>query len=182
MKTFLSLLFCSIIFSQTFSQNVAINNDGTPPSASAMLDIKNANKGLLIPRVSLVSETDAVTIPSPVLSLLVYNTNAALPEGAGFYFWNGNSKWSKLATSNSLNNFSWAVTGNTATNPNIDFIGTTDNQPLIFKTNNILSGKIAQGINSVFFGQHAGENVTTGTNNTLIGDAAGGSNTSGSNN
>ncbi|MEO8415487.1 MAG: tail fiber domain-containing protein [Ginsengibacter sp.] len=182
MKKILTFFIFSIVTNTARSQNVAINNDGTPPSASAMLDIKNANKGLLIPRVSLVSETDAVTIPSPVLSLLVYNTNAALPEGAGFYFWNGNNKWSKLATLSALNNSSWGLAGNSAINPNNDFIGTTDNQPLIFKTNNILSGKIAQSINSVFFGQHAGENLTTGTNNTLIGDAAGGSNTSGSNN
>ncbi len=182
MKKILTFFIFSILIKIARSQNVAINNDGTPPSASAMLDIKNANKGLLIPRVSLVSETDAATIPSPALSLLIYNTNASLPEGAGFYFWNGNNKWSKLATLSALNNASWGLSGNTAINPNFDFIGTIDNQPLIFKTNNILSGKIAPGIKSVFFGQHAGESITTGTNNTLIGDAAGGSNTSGSNN
>ena len=182
MKKILILFICVLFIQAAQPQSIAINTDGSQPNASAMLDIKNANKGLLIPRVSLVSETDAATIPSPVLSLLVFNTNAALPDGVGFYFWNGNNKWSKLATLSALNNTSWGLSGNSAINPNNDFIGTTDNQPLIFKTNNILSGKIAQGISSVFFGQHAGENITTGTNNTLIGDAAGGSNTSGSNN
>ena len=124
MKKIFTFLILSIIINNARSQNVAINNDGSQPNASAMLDIKNANKGLLIPRVSLVSETDASTIPSPVVSLLVYNTNAALPEGAGFYFWNGNGKWSKLATLNSLNNVSWGVGGNNATDPNTNFIGT----------------------------------------------------------
>ncbi|MEO8415486.1 MAG: tail fiber domain-containing protein [Ginsengibacter sp.] len=182
MKRVLSLLFCSIIFSQVFSQNVAINNDGSQPNAGAILDIKSANKGLLIPRVNLTSETDVSTIPSPVTSLLVFNTNAALPDGVGFYFWNGNNKWSKLATVNASNSISWGLAGNSGINPVTDFIGTTDNQPLVFKTNNILSGKIDQGINSVYFGQHAGESITTATDNTFIGDAAGSNNTSGSDN
>ncbi len=30
----------------------------------------------------------------------------------------------------------WALTGNTGTNPSTDFIGTTDNQPLVIRTNN----------------------------------------------
>ncbi len=176
------ILFLIVLAVRLSGQNVAINNDGSQPNTSAMLDIKNANKGLLIPRVNLLSETDVATIPSPVTSLLVFNNNGTLPDGVGFYFWNGNNKWSKLATVNASNNTSWGLSGNSAINPTTDFIGTTDNQPLIFKTNNILSGKIAQGINSVFFGQHAGESITTTTNNTFIGDAAGSNNTSGSNN
>lgn len=45
---------------------------------------------MLVPRVSLLSPTDAVTIPSPANSLLVYNTNvnkAQMPDGEGFYYW-----------------------------------------------------------------------------------------------
>ena len=30
----------------------------------------------------------------------------------------------------------WELTGNAGTNPNTDFLGTTDNQPLVIKTNN----------------------------------------------
>jgi hypothetical protein len=41
---------------------------------------------VLIPRVSLTSVTDATTIPNPATSLLVYNTNAALPWGVGYYY------------------------------------------------------------------------------------------------
>ena len=65
-----------------------------------MLDIKSSNKGLLVPRVALVSETDASTIPSPAVSLMVYNTavsgsgaNAVIP---GYYYWTG-SRWSRLS-------------------------------------------------------------------------------------
>ncbi len=182
MKKIFALLLYIILVNHAQAQSIAINTDGSQPNASAMLDIKSTNKGLLIPRVNLTSETDVSTIPSPVNSLLVFNTNAALPDGVGFYFWNGNNIWSKLATVNASNNIFWGLAGNTGINPATDFIGTIDNTPLVFKANNILSGKIAQGINSVFFGQHAGEAVTSGTKNTFIGHQAGISNTSGHDN
>lgn len=60
------------------SQNIAINTNGSTPDVSAMLDIVNSAKGLLIPRVSLTSTTDAATIATPATSLLVYNTNASI--------------------------------------------------------------------------------------------------------
>lgn len=48
---------------------------------------------------------------------------------------------------------SWSTTGNSGTNPSNNFIGTTDNQPLIFKTNNtkvmniLPNGVVKVGIN-----------------------------------
>ena len=50
-KHFLILVACVAIV-KGFSQNaVAINTDASAPHSSAMLDIKNPNKGLLAPRV-----------------------------------------------------------------------------------------------------------------------------------
>jgi hypothetical protein len=54
---------------------------------------------VLIPRVSLTSVTDATTIPSPATSLLVYDTNANLPWGVGYYYNAGTStapRWVSL--------------------------------------------------------------------------------------
>ncbi len=181
MKKILTLLFYTILINQLWAQNVAINNDGSQPNASAMLDIKNSNKGVLIPRVSLLSETDNTTIPNPQTSLLIYNINAALPDGDGFYFWNG-AKWNKFATRSNLANLTWNVGGNAGTNTATDFIGTTDNKGLVFKTNNILSGKIEPGPNNIFFGQSAGLNITSGTNNSFYGQNAGIATTTGSGN
>lgn len=48
---------------------------------------------------------------------------------------------------------SWNITGNSGTNPSNNFIGTTDNQPLVFKTNNtkviniLPNGVVKVGIN-----------------------------------
>ncbi len=181
MKQILILFISLLVIHAAQPQSIAINTDGSQPNASAMLDIKNINKGVLIPRVSLVDETDVITIPAPAVSLLIFNNNAALPDGQGFYYWNG-SKWNKLATVNSLKGTSWGINGNSNTNTNTDFIGTTDSKPLIFKTNNILSGKIAYGDNSVFFGQSSGINITTGLNNSFFGHNSGLATTTGSGN
>ncbi|HMT73171.1 MAG TPA: hypothetical protein PKA77_03830 [Chitinophagaceae bacterium] len=82
--------FCTSFSINSIAQNVAINTDGSTPDESAMLDIVNSAKGLLIPRVSLTSTTDATTITTPATSLLIYNTNAfisgAYAAGAGYYY------------------------------------------------------------------------------------------------
>ncbi|MDO8999540.1 MAG: hypothetical protein Q7W45_07235 [Bacteroidota bacterium] len=84
------ILFLFLMISAvTFSQNVGINATGAAPVVSAMLDVAATNKGLLIPNVNLTSNTDAATIPTPAAGLLVYNTNAALPCGAGYYYNSG---------------------------------------------------------------------------------------------
>ncbi len=177
MKIIILIAAC-VISMQLHSQNIAINNDGSLPHASAMLDIKSSNKGLLLPRVNLISDSDIVTIVNPRISLLVYNNNNAMPDGEGFYLWNG-IKWSKLSTKTNIAKLAWNVAGNSGTSATTDFIGTTDNTPLVFKTNNILSGKIDPGPNNVFFGQSAGLNITTGNNNSFFGHLAGNNNTTG---
>lgn len=93
-----SLLFLS--GEHLFAQAVSINTTGSPPAASAMLDVNNANKGILIPRVSLLSATDVITIASPATSLLIYNTATAgtFPNNVvpGYYYWNS-TKWNPVS-------------------------------------------------------------------------------------
>lgn len=94
MKLLLSFFFF-LIFSITFSQNVGINSTGSTPNASAGLDVDFSNKGMLIPRVTLANSTDVTTIPSPVVSLMVYHNGSAGLPTAGFYYWNG-SAWTNF--------------------------------------------------------------------------------------
>lgn len=80
---------------------------------------------------------------------------------------------------------SWNLTGNTGTNPTTNFIGTTDNQSLIFKANNAEKMRITpegrfifHGVTTagqlwdknLFFG--GGVNQTTTSNNTVFGMGA----------
>lgn len=107
MKKLYSVILLSIIFFALlvpvagYAQSVGINKDGTTADESAMLDVKNPNKGLLIPRVALTGTGDVATISSPAVSLLIYNTATAGSGGTavtpGFYYWNGTA-WLKLNT------------------------------------------------------------------------------------
>jgi hypothetical protein len=117
------------------SQNIGINATGVNPDASAMLDVASTNTGFLVPRIALTASNVASPVASPATSLLIYNTATAgtSPNNVtpGFYYWNG-SAWTPLMAGNSA----WNLTGNSGTNVATNFIGTTDDRQLIFKSNN----------------------------------------------
>ncbi|WP_223599067.1 hypothetical protein [Chryseobacterium sp. GVT01B] len=82
-KIIISILMCYGFSLNAQTGSVGINTNN--PDPSAVLDINSANKGLLIPRVSLQSLTDGTTVPSPANGLFVYNTNSNLSSGTGLY-------------------------------------------------------------------------------------------------
>ena len=95
-KNFLILYTISCFSGLTFSSSAQIILiGGGNPASSSKLEIKSSNRGLLIPRIALKSLTDVNTVPTPAVSLLVYNTNAALTYGTGYYSWSG-THWIKL--------------------------------------------------------------------------------------
>ena len=85
----LILAFSLIIISFAAQAQVGIGTNS--PSASAQLDIRSSNKGLLIPQVALTGSTDATTIASPAISLLVYNTATIADVVKGYYYNSGTS-------------------------------------------------------------------------------------------
>lgn len=82
------------------NEGVSIKTTASAPDPSAMLDIENTNKGLLIPRVAFTSMTLGAPVVSPAIGLLVFNPGIGSIV-KGFYFWNG-SAWEKLSTAPSL--------------------------------------------------------------------------------
>ena len=158
MKKIKHLSSLALMFFIGFSATAQSVGIGTAvPDPSAMLDVNAANKGLLIPRVALVSLSDAVTIPSPATSLLVYNTNAALPGGVGFYYNSGKGSaiWVKLLSGSGAG---WSLTGNAGNDSTLNFLGTTDLKPLVFRVNNGFAGQIST-IGGISLGR--GANGTT---------------------
>ncbi|HRZ20400.1 MAG TPA: hypothetical protein P5184_01950, partial [Bacteroidales bacterium] len=65
----------------------------------------------------------------------------------------------------------WSLTGNSGTDPEVNFLGTTDNRPLKFRVNNLSAGEINPVNDNMFFGRQAGEN-STGAPNVAIGSYA----------
>jgi len=91
MNTLMKNTFPLIIFFilQTLlcnSQSVGINDDASTPNSSAMLDIKSASKGMLIPRIALTSTSTAAPVTSPETSLMIYNTATAGDVTAKSFF------------------------------------------------------------------------------------------------
>jgi hypothetical protein len=145
------------------AQNVAINSTGSNPDSSAMLDVSSTNKGVLIPQISLSSLTDASTIAVPAHSLLVYNTNAALSGGKGYYYNSGTTgspSWVKLSAYGT----DWKLAGNTGTSPGTDYIGTTDSTDLQIKTKATQRVKITgAGITTIGDGTNQANFAADGT-------------------
>lgn len=96
MRTFYFCLLLLVCFSSVvFGQNVGINESGSNPDASAILDVASDNKGILIPRVGLISVNDPIN--DPETSLLVFNTSTSgTYPTPGFYYFDG-TDWVPLA-------------------------------------------------------------------------------------
>jgi len=161
-----------ILTPQLYAQNVGIGSTSFVPNSSAGLEINFSDKGLLIPRVALISTISNAPIGSGIATgLMVFNidTSGTSPNQVlpGFYYWNG-TKWITM-----VNN--WHRFGNTGTTPGTDFIGTTDTQNLVFKVNNQIAGLIDQtNANNTFFGYQAGSNINNnGQSNAYFGYQSG---------
>ncbi|MCX7743487.1 MAG: hypothetical protein N2167_02875 [Flavobacteriales bacterium] len=149
MKRMLLLAILILLVLPFFSQGVGINETGVSPDASAILDVNSTNKGLLIPRVALISPTNPIV--SPATSLLVYNTSTSGTYSTpGFYYFNG-TDWVPLAasvTSNSRTVFrnlisSVSLTVNNSTAPSttlLNFDYTPINDTILIQVN--LAGRI----------------------------------------
>jgi len=96
----ISVLFVILVLAtsiKSYSQGVAINNDGSEANGSAMLDITSTNSGLLIPRMT-AGQRGAIT--SPANGLLVFQTDGE----AGFYYYTGSS-WLRITNANDASDF-----------------------------------------------------------------------------
>lgn len=163
-KRLLSLPILFLVSYYSFSQGVGIGT--TTPDVSAGLDITATNKGLLIPRMSLTSIN---AIANPARGLLVYDSvsnrlmvNIGTPAAPN---------WQPVA-GGSNGNAAWNLAGNTGIDPANQFVGTTDNQPLRFRINNIQVGELHPATGNISWGLRAGQSNTTGVSNIAIGTDA----------
>jgi len=114
---------------------------GTDPHSSAMLDVQATGKGVLVPRVDIANLATAAPVTAPAEGLLVYNTNAT--TGVGYYYWNG-TLWTRIVVSGDQGSF-WRLSGNSGTSVASDFIGTTDNVSVAFRTDNTERMRLQSG-------------------------------------
>lgn len=80
-------LFISLFSSLFGFSQVSINNDGSLPDPSAMLEVKSINRGFLLPRISFANRPVA-----PVAGLAIYQVDF----GPGIYYYDG-AAWNKMS-------------------------------------------------------------------------------------
>ncbi|MEO6253356.1 MAG: hypothetical protein ABIO79_08635 [Ferruginibacter sp.] len=153
-KIFYLSVFLAFYTNYAAAQSMAINTDGSTANASALLDVKSTAKGMLIPRMN---KTQRSGIAAPAAGLLVYQD---APDSTGFYYYDG-LLWKWLAAINNTDTAYWKTSGNMATNPANNFIGTKDNQPLRFRINNINAGKLDTLTQNTSFGFRSLESVVS---------------------
>ncbi len=117
------------------SAQIGINSTATAPNNRSILDLSDASRGLLLPRMTR-AERVAIAAPAPANSLLVYQTDdfvpapPALPEPKGLWYRDG-ANWVRVGSGGPA----WQLGGNAGTNPTTNFVGTTDAQDLSIRTN-----------------------------------------------
>jgi hypothetical protein len=118
-KLIFPLVFClsCLFFTQTLTAQVGINEDGSSPDASAMLDVHSTTKGMLVPRMTSVQRT---AIASPATGLLVFDSTT------GTFWYYGGAAWIELTDTNDGD---WVATGDHISNGNVGNVGIGTTNP-----------------------------------------------------
>lgn len=89
-KVSLLIIVLAMMASYGLNAQIAITTDGSNADASAMLDVKSNDKGVLMPRLS---QTEIEVISNPANGLMVFNT-----DDNRFYFYDAIAEeWKELA-------------------------------------------------------------------------------------
>lgn len=177
------LLFCLLSFwvissldaqvKSTIQNPTSINDNGTLPDNSAILDIQSINKGVLVPRMTTIQRE---AISNPADGLLVFDQTTG-----GFWFFFGGA-WQDLSIGKPG---TLVIDGDGDTK--VDVEENADEDIIRFDVNGTEVGRMdgqtfhleAPG-QSLFIGENAGVNDDgTSNSNTFVGQAAGEANTSG---
>lgn len=182
-------LFC---FSFSFAQ-VGISTDNSSPDASALLDVKSTDKGILIPRMTTEQRE---MISNAATGLLVFDTDTE-----SFWFKN-NTAWGELNSgiSDKVLDADSDTQIQVEENADEDIIRfdiagsealrllKNSNGNLRFETNDNCifighqAGKVNTALNNIYIGHFSGDQNTTGQGNVALGKSAGGSNSIGNHN
>lgn len=135
--TMAALCFAHPVTALAQTENVGIGTAN--PDPSSLLDLVSSNKGLLIPRLTL-AQRDAIV--QPAKGLIIFNLTAN-----EFEYNSGTPAipiWTRLigvSGGNQGNDF-WSTTGNIV-DPTVNFLGSRNAAPLIFRTDNVTRLTIA---------------------------------------
>lgn len=102
-----------------------VGDNPTSIQKSSILELESSRQGLLLPRLSDTAAINALNPPDGMIIFLSADQTLRLRRNGG---------WQRIAGISDAS-ANWSLTGNTGTNPSVNYIGTADGQPLIIKTN-----------------------------------------------
>ncbi|HIB37527.1 hypothetical protein [Mesonia sp.] len=186
-KEYYLIVFSLLFINYNFYSQVGVNT--TNPQATLDVQASNSSSpsnstGLLVPRISAFPSSNPGSSQN---GMMVYLTATVGSNTPGFYYWdNAETEWVSVGSSASSD--SWNLNGNSGTDSDSNFLGTTDSESLVFRTNNIEKLRLTSGGRletyntgfSVFLGEGAGANDDLTSNYNLYqGYNAGTNNTAG---
>ena len=179
MKSTIKILITSYLILYTSYltiAQVAINQDNSQPNASALLDVKSTDKGVLIPRMTTTQRT---AISSPATGLMVFDNTTK-----SFWFYSG-TVWTEIKAGNTIA----LQDGDGDTKIQVEKIADEDkirfdlggSERVVIEQNP--SGatlfNLPNNSQNTFLGQNAGIANTSGVQNNFLGYQAGYANTDG---
>lgn len=126
MKCRIIVVMLFLLSSATAFAQLKVGSNPSQINKSSILELESTRQGLLLPRIPGANLTAAPLNTAPD-GMIIYVTDSAS------LFIRKNSLWQKMSADSVSN---WSITGNAGLDSTKNFLGTSDQQALIFKTNN----------------------------------------------
>ena len=134
LKIFITSGFIVFCFGTTLLSQIKIGDNPSSINRNSVLEMESRNKGLRLPRISLIETINSLPLTEFVEGMFIYNVATINDVSPGIYYCDG-SKWIKVTASGNAND-SLKLEGNSGTDSLKHFLGTKDLAPLILKSNN----------------------------------------------
>ncbi|KAA2238910.1 hypothetical protein F0L74_22100 [Chitinophaga agrisoli] len=118
-----------LLISGTAFSQLKVGSNPSQINKASILELESSRQGLLLPRIPGTNLTSAPLNAAPD-GMIIYVTDSAS------LFIRKNNLWQRMSVDSVANAGNWNTTGNAGLDSTKNFLGTTDQQALIFKTQN----------------------------------------------
>lgn len=118
----------TILLCYSATAQLKIGSNPSTINKSSILELESTRQGLLLPRIPGANMSSAPLSTAPD-GMIIYVTDSAS------LFIRRNGLWQRMSSDSVGTHANWNTLGNAGLDSTVNFLGTTDAQPVIFKTN-----------------------------------------------